>query len=324
MEKNNIKKIIVLGWYNHQNIGDESYKIAFPLLFPNIDFTFTDKLPPIVDADAIILGGGDILYTDFSKQLIAHPTIPKYAFSVSVREGMDLPPVTFKRIVSRDSVPNCEWLPDFTFVLKPNATHGKALINRIFDSQKKHYYEKICAVVINANLMVGHSTLARNAATFEKFAFDLSRLMDETPASFLLMPFGNGFPHNDRITNSVIYSRCKFWEKNAIVYEQYSPQDTLDILSAVDVTISSRLHSSVFSCIGGTPFIDITHHDKNRVFLQTIGKVAWSVNYWQFSLEQCKKLLEEFLFVNPHKQELLALADVYKNLLKTTAPSLLV
>lgn len=314
-------KVTVLGWYGHDNVGDEAYKLAFPILLPQAKLTFTDTLDES-KVDAIILGGGDILYNSFPNQLMSHVSTSKYALSVSVRENEVLPPIAFKKIVSRDrpSFPGCSWLPDFTFVLRPDVDNGFRLVKKIFT--KLDLYDKVCVVVINSNLMTHERSLARDSVTLEKFAFDLANAIDHTNASFLFLPFGNGFPFNDRITNSMVYSRCKFWQKNAIVYEQYTPQQILDIISAVDLVISTRLHASIFSCIGGTPFIDITHHDKNRFFVESIGKQDWAVDYWKFCLHKFNLLIKDLLN-KTYRKDLLTMAHHYKDLLHSAAPSLL-
>ena len=56
-------KIDVLGWYFKNNIGDESYKFTFPLLFPGHEFNFFDELK--TSATTVILGGGNILNKEF-------------------------------------------------------------------------------------------------------------------------------------------------------------------------------------------------------------------------------------------------------------------
>ena len=65
-------RIIIVGYYNHDNLGDEQYKETFEYMLDkylplkrnyNIIFIDCDTLPtiPIIDTDVILLGGGDIL-----------------------------------------------------------------------------------------------------------------------------------------------------------------------------------------------------------------------------------------------------------------------
>ncbi|NIQ15589.1 MAG: hypothetical protein GTO02_14685, partial [Candidatus Dadabacteria bacterium] len=51
--------IHVLGWYGHDNVGDEAYKLAFPKLFKNNKFVFGEIIKG--KPEKIILGGGDVL-----------------------------------------------------------------------------------------------------------------------------------------------------------------------------------------------------------------------------------------------------------------------
>lgn len=303
-----MQKVTILGWNQADNIGDSAYKIAFPILFPNCKLTFTDYINE--PGDAIILGGGDVLNTYFFKQLEKYPLIPQYAMSVDTKTTKDIPNI-FKKVISRNVGVN--YLPDFTFVLTPNKTNGNYLINQLFKNQKAEQYSKVVVVVLNNYLMPKDNGLARDQITFDKVCSDLAKIIDGTNASFLFLPFGNGFPNNDRITNSYLYARCKFWKKNVIVYENLSVQDTLNICSASDAVISSRLHSSIFSCIGGTPFINLCHHDKTRMFTNTINS-DWSINYWHFEYQKTINLLNEFLNKD-YRSNLLKIAAENKKIL---------
>ena len=142
--------------------------------------------------------------------------------------------------------------------------------------------------------------------------------MDDTNASFVFIPFGGGDPQNDRITNGLAYAKCKFWKKNLMIYDQLSVQDTLDIFAAADASINTRLHASIFSTITGTPFIDLIHHDKNRVFVHSIMRPQWGLDYWHFNLNSARQLLNQFLGDKrkSDQKELLQIADKNREMLK--------
>src|SRR4051812_19339112 len=100
-----MKVVTTLGWYNKSNCGDESYKLAFPKVFPDYEFRFADKLTPeiIGESDAFILGGGDVMSNAFLDQL-AFINKPKHIISVSANEGVDITRLTnFDNIIVRDN-----------------------------------------------------------------------------------------------------------------------------------------------------------------------------------------------------------------------------
>ena len=309
------KKVTVLGFYGKKNTGDEAYKLAFPLIFPNFDFHFTDKLENV--HDYVFLGGGNVLQSYFINQL-SSINIPKYAMSVNAH-AKDVAKYShiFEKMFIRNMCEGVKQVPDYTFVLSPDRQNGKNLIRNIFQSQKADLYSRVIVVVMNAYVCSDHASLARDHINFDKVCYDLAKIMDTTSASFLFLPFGNGFPHNDRIANSFLYSKCKFWNKNAILYDEITVLDTLDIMAACNMSIGTRLHSAIFSCIGGTPFIDIGHHDKSKLFLETINK-DWGINYWHFNSDKTKALIDDFLVnEDSYREELLKIAARNKDELTT-------
>ncbi len=298
-------KVTVLGWYGHGNCGDESYKLTFPLVFPQYDFHFTDEIKQQhKDSDAYIMGGGDIVYSHLL-QKIEKVKGKKHLISVSLSSSDCVDKLSvFDTIAVRDraSLERLEkhglmgdLVPDMAFSLYPDRNRGAALLKEWFDYEKMELYSKVVIVVINAHLSVRHEILGRDAFTFEKFAYDMASIMDNTPASFVFIPFGMDSPHDDRITNSWVASKCKFWKKNLVVYNRLSQEDILAVYAAADAAICTRLHAGIFSTVGHTPFIDITHHDKTRSFLNTYDLSRWSLNYWSFDKDTCQEMLHKHL-----------------------------
>lgn len=293
-----MKTIHVLGWYQHENQGDESYRLAFPKLFPDYKFVFGEKIYD--EPEIIILGGGDVATPKFFTILEKYPKAKKYLFSVNLREKNITPELKqFEKIIVRNFVDfsdiKIQCLPDFTFVLKANKENGKQLIKKLFKKYKCELYENVIMLTMNGFLCLREKMLARDYVNFDKVCYDLAKIMDNTKASFILLPFGNGFPQSDKIANSFVYTNAKFWSKNLLVYDNLSVQQTLDIAAATDAAITTRLHAAIFSCIGETPFIDITHHTKNQMFMEFIGKPDWSLNFWDFNYTKALDLLNDFL-----------------------------
>lgn len=292
----------VLGWYGHGNVGDESYKICFPLLFPDQEINFVEKCND--KKNIVILGGGNVCSSQFLNQVELYEN-KKYAVSIGLTADDPVHRMSaFDKIWVRDRQSyellkskniKSTIIPDVAFLMRPGK---KDLLKEIFKG--RDLYEKKVAVILNAYLCVGDNKLARDEATFNKLVFDLARTFDGTNASFVFLPFGQSQPHDDRIPNAWLAGKCKYWKKNAVVFDEVSPQTTLDIMSECDAVISMRLHSSIFSVVCGVPFIDITHHSKNSYFLKSIYKEDWSVSYWDFDRIRFSNLLQGLLAKQDH------------------------
>jgi polysaccharide pyruvyl transferase WcaK-like protein len=314
------EKIGILGWYGHRNAGDESYKLSFPALFPQYDCVFVEKVYP--EINTYILGGGDIVCDHFLSMLKDIPN--KHIMSASISKSntkLD----KFKTIAVRDmqsvayaaaSGVMVQYVPDFAFGLSFNVERGKELIKRYFAGNE--LYTKVVTVVLNSHLLPEHSGLglARQMIAFENLSYQLSQAIDNTPASFLFLPFGMSMPWDDRVPNSWVATKCKFYQKNSIIYEPLTVQDTIDIIAASDAVVSTRLHSSIFSCVTGTPFIDITHNHKNKGFLDTIGMVKVSIPYESVSYNVLTERLKTAITDTQLRDELTKIASRQRVILK--------
>lgn len=326
-----MKVITALGWYNKNNCGDESYKLAFPLVFPDYEFRFTEKLTPeiIGTSDAFILGGGDILSGGYLDQL-AFVNKPKHIVSVSANNGIDVNKlVNFDNIIVRDNKSldilkhkgiTAKYKPDVAFALTPDPMRGRRIIRKEFLAQKKEQYDKTVAVIINGFLAdaEGNHYDVRKFINFHKLAYDLGHVFDYTAASFVFVPFGQQLPWDDRTTNMWVAQKCKFHQKNIVIWNETSVQNVLDIIAGTNAVISTRLHSTIFSMVAKTPFIDIVHNHKNSWLLETVGKQQFSIPYDSFDSEKVKATLKQILWGNKElmEKELESLIDKQKTLLR--------
>lgn len=323
-----MKNITVLSFTGKQNIGDEAYRLSFPLLFPNCKFTFTDYINKKDKSDELILGGGDIL----SKKLIDHIlnfNKPTHIVSASANDHIDPEQLKkFKTIVVRDKHSidllkskgiEAHYAPDIAFALTPNKDNGKKLIDKAFQFPKRDRYEKVVVVVLNGYLIDNNAINydIRKFLYFNNLSFQLGHLMDYTNASFLFVPFGQEFPGDDRVPNIWTLQKAKFWEKNAFIFSEPNVQNILDIISAADAVISTRLHSTIFSMVGKTPFLDITHNHKNKWLLETVKLKHMSIPYTSFNEEEARNKLND-LIINRQNylKELSAIVDNQKELLE--------
>lgn len=302
--------INVLGWYNHGNVGDEAFKLAFPKVLRGHNLSFIERLSE-PDPDMVILGGGDVLYPAFTKHLKEKSHIRQRAMSVSLMTNSDLTYIDkFEKVFVRDYrslevaknynpvLPRekVTYLPDFTFALTPDRVMGRSLLRKMFAAEGHELYEKVVVCVVSAYVaFTGPEALGRDLTTFLNVSQNIATVADRTPASFVFLPFSTKAPWDDKMPNAWVASRCKFYKKNLAVWQKLGVQDTLNIVAAADAVVSSRLHSTVFSTIAGVPFIDVTHHAKNKGFVETVEKTEWSVPLWDFSISRFENLIKQFI-----------------------------
>lgn len=308
-------KTRVIGWVNHKNIGDESYKLSFPTVFKDQNFHFGDAVNLNEPSDAVVLGGGDIFNETYVSRVLRIPTKRRLAISVSANSNTPIHLLDrFDQIFVRDqrsvdfltghNVP-CTYMPDVSTSLSGNAQLGKEYLRKAFADEGLELYQKVVGVVFNAHLFPGKSDMyARDFLTFNYVSSQLGKVIDDTSASFVFFPMSTGMPHDDRITNSYLANRCKFWKKNCLIYDRLSVQETMNLVAGCDAVISSRLHTSIFCLNSNVPFIDVTHHDKNRSFLESQGLEDCSVSYWNFDMEKTKSLLSSMLNGNDYRARL--------------------
>jgi hypothetical protein len=112
--------ILVVGYYNHCNLGDEQYKLSIKYIFNNlpyvkpksVEFLDCDKLNDylVPENTIIVLGGGDVLNTYFldkiNKKFIDMPNRPKIiAFSVGIPyNSIFLQPENLKKLEIFDHI----------------------------------------------------------------------------------------------------------------------------------------------------------------------------------------------------------------------------
>lgn len=310
-------KILVFGWYGKQNIGDESYKLSFPRLFSGHELTFTERpTKELVDShDAIVLGGGNILNDYHLKTLQPFAgKKPMVAFSVGHTDNIDYKLLDmFSGIYIRDFKAldkltakgvKCAYCPDAAFSLVPNVDRGRMLLHKIISTEVIDPQEKTVGVIMNGHL-AGHGQegLGRDMFRFQTIAYDVANVLDRLNANVVFLSMMARPPWDDRAANAWVNSRCRRWNKNVVIYDRWGVQDSLDVISALDAVVSTRLHSSIFATIAGVPYVDVWHHDKNLSFLETVGRLGWAIPFWDFSRERTHELLINHLGEGDHEKE---------------------
>lgn len=294
-------RIFVLGWYGHNNLGDESYKISFTKVWDQHEFIFSDNITEKQEFDLCIIGGGDVIRQE-NLNRISKLKCPKIALSVTITKLSLLPDLSIldyiyvRDIVSYNNLIDfgynkTTYIPDISIILKGDVISGKKIIKEYFKQSGSQLYNNICVININAHLLGGPSQNSKDKNIFNKMCYDLVEVMDKTPSSFLFLPFSTSLPWDDRVSNGLVNSYTKFFNKNCVIYEKVSTQDSIDVISASDSIITSRFHGLIFGIGNQISTIPISFHDKMSGFCKTIDHNY--IDYWSFSSNEIQKQLKE-------------------------------
>jgi len=297
--------IDILGWFDRSNLGDEAYKIAYASLLPAATLRFhgdPDRFR--TDGSPIILGGGDVVYPAFTRQLPAQDCA---AVSVSLTTESDFAWLRgCRRVLVRDhrslalarqhDVIHAEYGPDLAFRLQPDAVRGRHQIERLFAQSGQDLYRRCLVIVYSAYLLYCQpESYTRDTLLALDVLRKLAGILDRTAASVLFVPFSTAMPHDDRIANGLLASHCKWWKKNLVLHQPVDVQTALDLIAGADACLSSRLHATIFATLAATPVVDLTHHDKNRGFLETLRNPDRSVSFWDLGVQDCEDRLQAAL-----------------------------
>jgi polysaccharide pyruvyl transferase WcaK-like protein len=277
MDRNQRIKIAVYGYYGNNNIGDETFKICFRNLWPEIDFSLIKEIPQNINEafHGIIFGAGDLLDQSIKNSNIIK--IPIYLIGIgynNIHETNKHLLQTANVIITRNQSPYLV-ASDICFSL-PGET------------ESKNGDSKIVSVFTNDFL-----TPRRNAQDWIKDSYnwyltEFSSILDDLSKkgyTVRMIPMCCN-PHvDDRKLAGTLISRMECRSSVQWILDPIKNYNQLkDLISESHSIISQRLHGGIFSYIAGVPCIMINHHDKMHQFSKSI-ELESSLNYYGFNKE---------------------------------------
>lgn len=262
------QKIIIVGYYDHSNLGDELFRLAFQNLLSGHTLTFVDvdqlQSYNAFQYDVIILGGGDVVNNYFIDKVWAwlnkfKSGIRCYAYSI----GIPFPSCITDGKVSlfdyvicrnREDMPalkaklgayNVEYLPDFVFSL---------------DVKKKpiKVKNKICVSLARQ--------CCREQKVFDKLVILLGNLCQNYEV--VMIPFNT---NAENINENDIKVAMDLKEKVPllnVITETLSMKEVIRHYKESKFVLCMRLHSHVLSIMANTPFVSLysTRKVKNMIY----------------------------------------------------------
>ena len=283
-------RIVVLGFYDRSNLGDDAYVNAFTKLFPDATLTFfsMDDVAEVPnDTDVVICGGGDIINDYFmckAQQILKDFKGLVYAVSIGIpyltgskylhlfdhvftRSIIDYE-TAVKEIGSR----NVTRIDDATFVLSSpyNADFmpqssvlrvGVALAQPVFHNnpQRQHMIQSIATALIDFYKSQNHSV------EYHILAFNHNT---------------NNPQECDYLVNQTLYQYLQESSIPALMQHDIRDVSMIDYINInIDLMFCMRYHSVVFSYLAKTRFLAMYTTPKVNNFLQTYFAESASDHY---------------------------------------------
>jgi polysaccharide pyruvyl transferase WcaK-like protein len=306
-------KLIITGFYDHKNLGDDLFKEYAQQIFKTTDFERI-KYVPIENItysenktyDIIILFGGEVLNDYFLDKLINcnknNKNVKFYAFGVSTNQ-------TYSNIINKLNIfeyiifrnktdyeyfkdhfkETCMYLPDIVFLTKSNTSKTK---------------------LIKKNKRIGFflsqtSICNLNKINEQKYLLKIKNIIDywfnkDYEMHFFPMCYSSNSNENDNIINKKIYNMFDQKVRSKFVF-YLDNKNILDKIKSMKINICFRFHSMILSIIHNIPFVCISdtpkatnlmkEHDLLNLYNPSLNKINETFDYLLENKVQIKRNL---------------------------------
>lgn len=286
--KHTSKNILILGFYDRNNTGDEMYKEIFNHLLKGHKLTYacTDEIVQIPsNTDIIICGGGEIINEYFMTKinaLVRHFSGQIYAISVNLSGEIDAQYLhLFDHVYMRNKTDyllakatigerNCTYLPDITHLL-PNISPTKST-------------RKTSKQCINIGISLAQPVFYQKPMLLAKLTKVLMTLLeDDCNIKLHFFNFNNHLANKKEcdiyLNEEIVSSFPKFIKQRCQIIYDSRPLDIYRKIGEMDFNICMRFHSVIFSLIQKVPFISLYKSRKVDLLLNDLELSASNMRF---------------------------------------------
>lgn len=309
-------KILVHGWYNQSNLGDDCFINAFKALFPSFDFTFCDHITVsrLYNIDAIFFGGGSFLCEPLSADADALPEIIKHKiFYIGVGAETEihtdhLKLLSIAELIAIRSPEHKEKIkqinedviviPDLVYSLSPCKSNTK--------------WNDSVLIIPNIAVVPSWNEPHWKHAAWEYFKNEFAQFVDELIVNnykVKFFPMCNNNELNDVSAAIEIINRMANRNYSMILNKCNDFYDATYLISQYQTVITQRYHGIVLSDTLGIPNMSIYHHDKLKNYS------GINVPYYNLSKDMLWKNFNKTIYAKD--QAILPIyQDIFKVLIK--------
>jgi len=311
--KNNSTNVVIIGYYNHYNTGDEQYKNTFKKLIYNVlglshySLKFIDcdtlknpKLHTFNDDDIIIVGGGDILNDYFLNNIINTfngKNNKIYGISVGI-PYLDI--LTSNKLKIFDKIylrtrqdieklqkmcptVDIQYIPDISYLItNTQGTQDIELNNNHYIHLKNNIKKKIVCLSLSRHIFNKQYQTQYNSIIVQ-FSIFIKYLITSN-YHVVFVPFNtnnNNSSENDIIIHNDIMNELKqsheYVQENITnIQMKLSEEEIIDIYKLCYFVIPMRFHACLFSIYAQKPFLPVY---TSRKITNLLLDISWNYGY---------------------------------------------
>jgi len=289
--------ILVYGWYNQGNLGDDLFVDAFKSIFPNFNFIFTDHIESkhLQDIDGVFFGGGSflgeplkisndivfellkqqkIMYIGVGSETDIHPThkqLLPLAKLIALRSGVNFDAI--KQINANTIV-----IPDLVYALEIPPALSKI--------------SKSILYIPNILVIPKWDEPHWKHAAWDYFKIEIAQVLDtyiQDKYTINFLPFCINSKLNDYNAAAEISNRMNKLNGKSILDKPNDAKSALETISKYDIVITQRFHGTILAEMAGTHCLTIHHHDKLKH--STGARISYYSSSKNYLIEEINKLL---------------------------------
>jgi len=264
-------KVLVYGWFNRNNLGDDLFIEAYRYLFPQLELIFVDHITAfdLIGIDAVFFGGGSFLLTPpeiTNEALHKLQSIPIFYLGIGVEVEID--PVHLQllkqaKLIATRSIDqverlklinyNVQFIPDLVYCLQSKLKLACKL-------------DRSVLILPNINVVPQRSDPHWKHTAWQYFKSEMSQFLDWLvdnnyhPTFYAL---GRSLEANDQWAAAELIAQMdKRHQRYLVNYQANNFAEITEFVSQYQTVITQRFHGIVLSEMTRTPYINIYHHDK--------------------------------------------------------------
>lgn len=262
-------KVLVYGYYDKSNLGDDLFADAFKGLFPNYQFTFTDNIKPhhLENMDAVFFGGGSFLAESLKASPEAYQrlkTMKLFYIGVGTETALD---IRHQELISLAQLVAVRTEQNFSNIQKLNS-NSMVIPDLVYSLEAKPSASKFAkSILIIPNILVvpKWNDPHWKHASWEYFKSEFIQAIDALVSDQYkvdFLPFCKNALLNDSYAAAELLSRSATISPKVLYEKPVDFQSAIDIISKYKVVVTQRFHGNILAEIAGVPTLTIHHHDK--------------------------------------------------------------